>query len=541
MDKNKANDLFLLMLTLSQLSSKEKIITVFMDSIQEIWPDLKAKFQNSPQGEPENLINIATSGSKFGNVSINNLSELENNDLGLLQNACGMLAVLLKKNEQEQLLANDQLLLRKLVEEKTENLNREIEEHKRTEDSLRMANERFRHFVNSNIVGIITANSEGIILDTNDYYLNMIGYTRQEFLEGKVNWRQITPTEWIFSDEKAISELKESGTCTPYEKEYLKRDGTRVSVFLADTLLPGPEPLIGALVLDITDRKKAEEVAHKNESETRHLLEIAEKSRMALLSVVEDEIKARQKIKALNDDLEQRIIERTSQLANANKELEAFSYSVSHDLRAPLRALDGFSKILSEDYSSLLDAEGNRLLNVITDSAKKMGNLIDDLLSFSRYSRLEIKLSKIDMFSMVNTIYLDLTSDKEKEKIQFSLQTIPEAYGDPSMVRQVWVNLIGNAIKFSSHIANPVIEVGNYSDVGENIYYIKDNGAGFDMAYSNKLFGVFQRLHAAKDFEGTGVGLAIVQRVILRLKGRVWAEGKVNEGAAFYFTLPQNP
>ena len=228
----------------------------------------------------------------------------------------------------------------------------------------------------------------------------------------------------------------------------------------------------------------------------------------------------------------------TAQLQIANKELEAFSYSVSHDLRAPLRALDGFSRILREDYASALDAEGIRLLNVITDNAKKMGILIDDLLSFSRLSRQEMKFSTINMHSLASNIFHELIPNPDNEKIEFRLQNIPEAYGDPSLMRQVWVNLISNAIKFTSQKPKRIIEIGIKTQGGENIYFIKDNGAGFDMNYSNKLFGVFQRLHSEKDFEGTGVGLAIVQRIVLRFNGRIWAEGKVDKGATFYFTLP---
>jgi light-regulated signal transduction histidine kinase (bacteriophytochrome) len=228
----------------------------------------------------------------------------------------------------------------------------------------------------------------------------------------------------------------------------------------------------------------------------------------------------------------------TAQLEASNKELEAFSYSISHDLRAPLRALNGFAEILLEDYGSTLDKEGQRLLGVITDNAKKMGALIDDLLKFSRLGRQEIKFNHVDMYTLAMSVYQELAPDAEKETIEFRLQAIPEIECDPSIIRQVWVNLISNALKFTSKKEVRIIEIGSKTEGAEIIYYVKDNGAGFDMAYANKLFGVFQRLHAASEYEGTGAGLAIVQRIILRLQGRVWADAKINEGATFYFALP---
>jgi PAS domain S-box-containing protein len=220
-----------------------------------------------------------------------------------------------------------------------------------------------------------------------------------------------------------------------------------------------------------------------------------------------------------------------------NKELEAFSYSISHDLRSPLIAINGYSKILQEDYSANLDAEGMHVLNAILKSSRKMGDLIDDLLEFSRLGRTEITTSEINMDALVKSSIEEVMIGNSN-KIEFTLNELLPSKGSQALIKQVWINLISNAIKFSKHEPKPSIEIGSYYKDNLVVYYVKDNGAGFDMRYYDKLFGVFQRLHSQHEFEGTGIGLAIVKKIVNRHNGTVWAESKLNEGACFYFSLP---
>ena len=227
-----------------------------------------------------------------------------------------------------------------------------------------------------------------------------------------------------------------------------------------------------------------------------------------------------------------------AKLENANKELESFSYSVSHDLRAPLRAIGGFSAMLEEDYAAGLGDEGGRLIRVIRDNTRKMEQLIDDLLAFSRLGRKSISAARIDTGKLVGEVLEEVQAAAER-RATVAVGPLPAAHADAALLRQVWINLLSNAVKFSAKREQPAIEVSAYEDGADTVYCVKDNGAGFDMRYHDKLFGVFQRLHSDEEFSGTGVGLAIVKRVVTRHGGRVWAEGKVNEGAAFYFALPR--
>jgi PAS domain S-box-containing protein len=378
----------------------------------------------------------------------------------------------------------------------------------KAEEQLRKSEEKYRNIFNNAVEGIFQATPQGRLLTINPAFAQMFGYNSPAEL-----MQNLTPERnHLFADpndrEKLMALLlTPEGLVRNFEMRVVDRNGSSIWVEInarairADEGSPG---IIEGTCMEITDRKKAEE-----------------------------------KIRKLNEELESRVLQRTQQLETANKELDAFSYSVSHDLRAPLRALNGFARMLEEDYAPLLDKEGKRMLSVISENANKMGRLIDDLLAFSRLGRQELTNEPVDMREMAQSVFTELCSGEDTGKIKFQLDKIPNAHGDPALLRQVWMNLIGNAIKYSSHKADPVIEIGFLSSETARCYYVRDNGAGFEMAYSNKLFGVFQRLHSVRDFEGVGVGLAIVKRIILRLNGRVWAEGDVGKGATFYFALPE--
>jgi light-regulated signal transduction histidine kinase (bacteriophytochrome) len=285
-----------------------------------------------------------------------------------------------------------------------------------------------------------------------------------------------------------------------------RKDGSRFYIEISlSPLRMERELLITAIIRDITERKRAEEVIHK-----------------------------------LNEELERRVEQRTAQLEASNKELEAFCYSVSHDLRAPVRHLSGFAKLLHKTSAARLDDQGLRYLQNIGESAELMGKLVDDLLAFSRMGRAEMASAGVDFQQLVNEVRQELLPDYEGRNVAWVIGDLPTAQGDAAMLRQVFVNLLSNALKYTRPRAEAKIEIGSFVEAnGVAVYFVRDNGVGFDMQYADKLFGVFQRLHRVEEFEGTGIGLASVQRVIARHGGRVWAEGVVDGGATFYFSLPR--
>jgi PAS domain S-box-containing protein len=249
--------------------------------------------------------------------------------------------------------------------------------------------------------------------------------------------------------------------------------------------------------------------------------------------------KAQREVAELNRDLEKKVEERTEQLTSVNKELESFSYSVSHDLRAPLRAINGYAKMIEEDYGVKFDEEGKRLLSNVQDNAQRMGNLIDDLLAFSRLGRKDLQKTDVNFKELAISTITELEKTVQHHA-KIEVGELDDAKADYALISQVFYNLLSNAVKYSSKKENPVVSITSKKTNDEVIYCFKDNGAGFDMKYANKLFGIFQRLHSLDEFEGTGVGLAIVQRIVIKHGGKIWAEAEPEKGASFLFSLPLN-
>ena len=393
--------------------------------------------------------------------------------------------------------------LEELVKERTaqlrkanEQLQQEIMERKRVEESQA----QLAAIVESSDDAIIGKTLDGIIFSWNSGAEKLYGYSSEEMKNRPIS--ALLPPNRPDEMPTILERIKHGENIKHYETIRIRKDGSIIYVSLTTSPIKDMAGnIIGASTIarDVTERKRAEE-----------------------------------EIKKLDQELKYQIM----QLEAANKELEAFSYSVSHDLRAPLRAIDGFSRVMLEDYIDKLDDEGKRHLNIIRTNTQKMGQLIDDLLLFSRLGRQELRASGIDMGKLAKAVSEELKLAFPERKLKFTINTLIPAQGDQAMIRQVFVNLLSNAVKFTKPKEGALIEVDGRSEGFENVYIVKDNGVGFDMQYVNKLFGVFQRLHSSEEFEGTGVGLAIVQRIIHRHGGRVWAEGKVGEGAIFYFSLP---
>ena len=381
----------------------------------------------------------------------------------------------------------------------------------RTEIELRASEEKYRALIETTDTGYIIVDAAGRVLDANAEYLRLTGRQSAEEILGH------PVTEWTapHDRERNAREVRtclEEGFVRNLEIDYVDAEGRLIPVEInATTLSTGDSPVIVGLARDIAERKEAEQTLRASE----------------------------QRYRQLNRELESRVAERTSQLESANLELEAFAYSVSHDLRAPLRVINGYATILQQDFPAHLPDEAQRCLHGVRTNTLRMEQLIDDLLAFSRLSRQPINKRPVEPARLAQEALDELAAEQAGRQIEMALGRLPECLADPALLRQVFVNLLSNAIKYTRGREPARIEIGARLEAGQTVYFVKDNGVGFDMQNASQLFGVFQRLHSADDFEGTGIGLANVRRIVHRHGGRVWAEAEVDRGATFYFTLEE--
>ena len=428
---------------------------------------------------------------------------------------------------------------------------------KREEETLR----RFATVVRDSNDAITIQDFAGNITAWNRGAELMYGYSEAEALVSNID-RLTTPGK-VAEQQDFIRRLIEGEAVTSFETQRVTKDGRVLDVWMTVTKLlddAGTPMGLASTERDITARKQADDALRESEEQFRVInkelsFQNDEKEKRAAelvvankeLSFQNDEkekraaelVIANKEIRKLNEELEERVKQRTAQLTATMKESEAFSYSVAHDLKAPLRAMSGFASILSEDYAPKLDDEGRRLIGVIKSNANIMGRLIDDLLLLSHLGRQSMKVAAIDMTELARGVCKDLQEAIPNERrIEITVKALPGARADYVLIKQVLINLVSNAIKFASGKDKAVIEIGGYDKGVERVYYVKDNGVGFDMKYADKLFGVFQRLHPQEEFSGTGIGLAIVSSAVHRHGGAVRAEAEVGKGATFYFTLP---
>jgi PAS domain S-box-containing protein len=378
-------------------------------------------------------------------------------------------------------------------------VGKDVTRSREAAEQLRVNEDTLRGLVDANVIGVITVDLDGHVLSANDAFCAMVGWTQDEVRAGLVGPATTRPPEWDGATAGAIAEVIATGAATRIEKEYVHKDGHRIPVLIGGSMVDAASLRCACFVLDLTDRKRAE--ADQRE---------------------------------LNILLEHRIAERTA-------ELEAFTYSVSHDLRAPLRAMTGFANLLIAEVATTLSDEQHHYLDRIISNAERMGLLIDDLLRYSRLGRQALRVTDVSPRLLVETIFQDLAAELAARDVRLVWDDLPDCSGDPELVGLIFQNLIANAVKFTGERETARITITGSNGSGVVTYHVADNGVGFDPRYADKLFEVFQRLHAADRFEGTGVGLAIVKRAVERHGGTVSAESRPGEGATFTFTLPVRP
>jgi PAS domain S-box-containing protein len=415
--------------------------------------------------------------------------------------------------------------------EKNQLLQTEIANRIESEKKLRETKETLRNIIENSTNMFYTHNIGHTVTYVSPQVKNLIGYEVEEAL---VRWTEFLTDNPVNQKGLELTQKAiDTGIAQPvYEMELRHRDGHQIWVEVRESpiVINGRTEMIVGALADITARKEAELVLQNYQNNLEKIIEERTKSltesQIALTYLLEDVNESQRELEEVN-----------ANLRLANKELESFSYSISHDLRTPLRAINGFSKLITEEYASLFDKEAMRLFDVIRENSMMMSNLIDDLLAFSRLGRETLVKTDTDMTGLVKTELINLFSLDDNDKIEINIEDLPEAYCDTSLMRQVWANLLSNALKYSSKEEKPQIRIGSLESDNDPIYFVQDNGVGFDMTYVDKLFGVFQRLHSIKEFEGTGVGLAITHRIVTKHGGRIWADSKLGEGSTFYFSI----